>query len=100
MILHSSCRVLIPYATIILVLTYLRAAWGKANKVFNNEILFLSDPLAAFSKSIGWSSGIQANRYAILLNQGNVVYAGKDERGQISVSRDRFKSHLIGSVLS
>ena len=49
--------------------------------------MFLSDPLATFSKSIGWSNGVQANRYAILLNQGVVVYAARDERGQISVRR-------------
>ena len=62
-----------------------RAAWGKANKVFNQEVLFLSDPGSEFSKSIGWSNGAQAARYAIALDNGVVVYAGKDERGQFNV---------------
>ncbi|KAF8428362.1 allergen Asp F3 [Tirmania nivea] len=65
---------------------FVMAAWGKANKVFNQEILFLSDPGAAFSKSIGWSNGVQALRYAILLDKGVVAYAGKDERGQFNNS--------------
>ena len=64
-----------------------RAAWGKANKVFNQEILFLSDPGAAFSKLIGWSNGIQAARYAIVLDKSVVVYAGKDDRGNFNVRR-------------
>lgn len=63
-----------------------RAAWGKANEVFNDEIIFLSDSGAAFSKSIGWSNGPQTARYAIALDKGKVIYAGKDERGQFDVS--------------
>lgn len=65
---------------------FVMAAWGKANNVFNQEILFLSDPGAAFSKSIGWSNGVQAARYAIALDKGVVVYAGRDEKGQFNNS--------------
>ncbi|KAI5809994.1 allergen Asp F3 [Peziza echinospora] len=62
---------------------FVMAAWGKANKVLNNEILFLSDPGAEFSKSIGWNIGNLAARYAIVVDKGVVKYAGKDERGKI-----------------
>ena len=89
-----------PHATIIPLLIWFRAAWGKANKVFNKDILFLSDPLATFSKSIGWSNGVQANRYAILLNQGVVLYAGKDERGQIIVRSIQVISDWFGIKLT
>ncbi|KAF8472656.1 peroxisomal matrix protein [Kalaharituber pfeilii] len=65
---------------------FVMAAWGKANKVFNKEILFLSDPGATFSKSIGWNNGTQTARYAIALDKGVVIYAGKDERGRFDNS--------------
>lgn len=68
-----------------------RAAWGKANGVFNQEILFLSDPGAKFSQSIGWNNGVYAARYAILLNKGEVVYAGKDDRGHFEVSHEMLR---------
>lgn len=65
---------------------FVMAAWGKANKVFNNEIIFLSDPNAKFSQSIDWATNGQANRYAIIIDKGTVTYAGKDERGKIEAS--------------
>jgi len=65
---------------------FVMAAWGKANKVFSKEFLFLSDPGAAFSKSIGWNNGARTSRYAIVLDQGVVAYAGKDESGQFANS--------------
>ncbi|KAA8908639.1 peroxisomal matrix protein [Sphaerosporella brunnea] len=61
-------------------------AWSKAQHVKNDEILFLSDDEAKFSKSIGWNMGPRTARYAIVLDKGKVVYAGKDEKGQLSVS--------------
>lgn len=56
--------------------------------------MFLSDPGAEFSKSIGWSNGNQAARYAIALDKGVVVYAGKDERGHFDVSTEGPKPSL------
>ena len=39
---------------------------------------FASDTGLAFSKSIGWFTGDKANRYAIAIDHGKVVYAGRD----------------------
>lgn len=65
-----------------------RAAWGKANNVRKNEILFLSDKGSKFSKTIGWNNNEKAFRYAMVIDKGVVVYAGKDERGHFEVSDD------------
>ncbi|KAF8250473.1 Redoxin [Wilcoxina mikolae CBS 423.85] len=61
-------------------------AWSKANGIKNDEILFLSDDEAKFSKSIGWNMGPRLARYAIVIEKGKVVYCGKDEPGQLEVS--------------
>jgi alkyl hydroperoxide reductase 1 len=61
------------------------SAWSKAHHIKNDEILFLSDEDAKFSQSIGWTQGPRLARYAIVLDKGKVVYAGKDEKGQLSV---------------
>jgi hypothetical protein len=61
------------------------SAWSKAHHIKNDEILFVSDEDAKFSKTIGWTSGHRLARYAIVLDKGKVVYAGKDEKGQLSV---------------
>lgn len=61
-------------------------AWSKANGIKNDEILFLEDPEAKFSKSIGWVMGPRTARYAIVIDKGTVIYAGKDERGKLDVS--------------
>ncbi|KAJ5502775.1 Redoxin [Penicillium fimorum] len=68
---------------------FVMSAWGKANKVRGNDILFLSDPDAKFSKSIGWAdqaSGRTA-RYAIVIDHGKVRYADiETERGSLKKS--------------
>jgi alkyl hydroperoxide reductase 1 len=53
----------------------------------------LSDPDAAFSKSIGWSKdlsnfglGIRTGRYAVVLDDLKVVYAEIEPAGDVSVS--------------
>lgn len=61
-------------------------AWSKANGIKNDEILFLEDPEAKFSKSIGWTMGPRTARYAIVIDKGTVIYAGKDEKGQLDVN--------------
>ncbi|KAJ5334133.1 Redoxin [Penicillium brevicompactum] len=59
---------------------FVMSAWGKANR------LFLSDPDAKFSKSIGWAdeaSG-RTGRYAIVIDHGKVRYAQiETEKGAV-----------------
>ncbi|KAJ5085015.1 hypothetical protein N7532_009786 [Penicillium argentinense] len=65
---------------------FVMSAWGKANKVRNNEILFLSDPEAKFSKSIGWADAAsgRTGRYAIIIDHGKVKYADiETEKGAV-----------------
>ncbi|KAJ5305658.1 hypothetical protein PENANT_c041G04295 [Penicillium antarcticum] len=68
---------------------FVMSAWGKANRVRGDEILFLSDPDAKFSKSIGWAdeaSG-RTGRYAIVIDHGKVGYAQiETERGAVKKS--------------
>ncbi|KAF7712408.1 Peroxiredoxin [Penicillium ucsense] len=68
---------------------FVMSAWGKANQVRGNDILFLTDPEARFSKSIGWAdeaSG-RTGRYAIVIDHGKVSYAQiETERGAVKKS--------------
>ncbi|KAJ5166161.1 Peroxiredoxin Pen c 3 [Penicillium canariense] len=58
---------------------YVMSAWGKANGVTGDDILFLSDPEAKFSKSIGWADDEgRTYRYAVILDHGKVTYAAKE----------------------
>jgi alkyl hydroperoxide reductase 1 len=67
--------------------SWVMAAWGKANGIKDDSILFMSDEGAAFSKSIGWVQGDRTKRYAIIVDHGKVVYADVDEvRGSIEKS--------------
>jgi alkyl hydroperoxide reductase 1 len=55
------------------------SAWGKANGVTGDDILFLSDPDAKFSKSIGWADEEgRTYRYVIIIDHGKVTYAAKE----------------------
>ncbi|SPQ19448.1 9cb1a46b-96d5-454e-94ba-c4f35e6af9c9 [Thermothielavioides terrestris] len=66
---------------------FVMSAWGKANGVKDESILFMSDPNAEFSRSIGWANGDRTGRYAVVLDNGKVVYAGVDTvRGSIEFS--------------
>ncbi|KAJ5092568.1 Peroxiredoxin Pen c 3 [Penicillium alfredii] len=67
---------------------FVMSAWGKANGVTGDDILFLSDPEAAFSKSIGWADEEgRTYRYAIVLDHGKVTYAAKETaRNSLDVS--------------
>ncbi|KAJ5612161.1 Peroxiredoxin Pen c 3 [Penicillium lagena] len=59
---------------------YVMSAWGKANKVTGDDILFLSDPNAKFSKSIGWADEEgRTYRYAMIIDHGKVTYAAKEK---------------------
>lgn len=91
------------------------SAWGKANNVVNDDIvrslppaftrtcemltlqLFLSDPDAKFSKSIGWADANgRTNRYAIVIDHGKVTYAAREpEMNHLEFSRaDTVINHL------
>jgi len=65
---------------------FVMSAWSKANGIKNDDILFLSDPEAKFSKSIGWNLGERTARYAIVIDHGKVVYAEKEPGRDITVS--------------
>ncbi|PHH81727.1 hypothetical protein CDD82_75 [Ophiocordyceps australis] len=57
---------------------YVMSGWAKANGVTDDFLIFASDTDAQFSKKIGWTMGERTARYAILVNKGDVVYAGID----------------------
>ncbi|KAL3476491.1 Redoxin [Aspergillus californicus] len=66
---------------------FVMSAWGKANKVTGDDILFLSDPDARFSNSIGWANAGRTGRFAIIIDHGKVTYADiETERGAVKVS--------------
>ncbi|UNI13682.1 peroxiredoxin type-2 [Purpureocillium takamizusanense] len=65
---------------------YVMSAWGKANQVKNDDILFLSDTNTAFSTSLGWLKGERTARYAIIIDHGKVVYAEKEPAREVTVS--------------
>lgn len=62
------------------------SAWSKANGIKNDDILFMSDPEAKFSKSLGWNMGERAARYAIIVDHGKIVYAEKEPGREVTVS--------------
>ncbi|OJJ45096.1 hypothetical protein ASPZODRAFT_134523 [Penicilliopsis zonata CBS 506.65] len=68
---------------------FVMSAWGKANEVKNDDILFLSDPDAQFSKRIGWADAStgRTGRYALVIDHGKVSYAQIDtQRGVVTGS--------------
>ncbi|ANB15015.1 Ahp1p [Sugiyamaella lignohabitans] len=72
---------------------FVQSAWGKALGVKNNDIIFASDGNAAFSKSIGQTLdltdkglGIRTSRYAIIVDDGKVVYNEQEPGADVSVS--------------
>ena len=65
---------------------WVMSAWGKANGVKNDDILFMNDPETKFSKSIGWIMGERTARYAMIVDQGKIVYAEKEPGREVSVS--------------
>ncbi|KAK2591898.1 peroxiredoxin type-2 [Conoideocrella luteorostrata] len=63
---------------------FVMSAWGKANNVKDDFIIFADDN--GFSKSIGWTLGERTARYAIAVDHGKVIYANKEEGKGIDVS--------------
>lgn len=65
---------------------WVMSAWGKANNIKNDDILFLSDTGAEFSKKLGWTMGERTARYALIIDHGKIVYAEKEPGREVSVS--------------
>ncbi|PKS09426.1 hypothetical protein jhhlp_004041 [Lomentospora prolificans] len=57
---------------------FVMSGWGKVNGITDDFIIFVSDPKVAFSSQIGWAGPERADRYAILVDHGKVVYAAKE----------------------
>lgn len=47
--------------------------------------LFMCDPETKFSKYIGWTMGERTARYAMIIDQGKVVYAEKEPGRDVTV---------------
>ncbi|POR37563.1 Putative peroxiredoxin pmp20 [Tolypocladium paradoxum] len=58
---------------------FVMSAWGKANGVTDDFVIFASDAGAKFSQSIGWTLGERTSRYAIAIDHGKVIYASQDD---------------------
>lgn len=65
---------------------HVMAAWGKANGIKGDDILFLSDNKCKFSQSYGWTNDDRLARYAMIIEKGIVTYAAKDNPGEVIVS--------------
>ncbi|CRK27749.1 Peroxiredoxin Pen c 3 like protein [Verticillium longisporum] len=66
---------------------FVMSAWGKANGVKDEFILFASDAGAAFSQSIGWTLGERTARYALVVDHGKVTYSELEtEKGSIALT--------------
>lgn len=65
---------------------FVMAAWGKANGVKGDDIIFVSDDGTPFSSSLGWTMGPRTARYAIVVDHGKVVYAEKEPVKGLNVS--------------
>lgn len=48
--------------------------------------LFLTDNGTAFSKKFGWTLGERTARYALIIDNGRIVYAEKEPARDITVS--------------
>ncbi|ATY60500.1 peroxiredoxin-5, putative [Cordyceps militaris CM01] len=66
---------------------WVMSAWGKAQKVNDEFIIFASDEDCKFSKSIGWlAAPTRTGRYAIVVDHGKVTYAELEPAGGVTVS--------------
>ncbi|CZR51648.1 probable peroxisomal membrane protein [Phialocephala subalpina] len=65
---------------------WVMSAWGKANNIKNDDILFLSDVGTEFSKKLGWTMGERTARYALIIDNGKITYAEKEPGREVSVS--------------
>lgn len=61
---------------------YVMSGWAKANGIKDDSILFVSDKDSKFSRQIGWNFGERTGRFAIIIENGKVLYASKDDDPQ------------------
>jgi len=48
--------------------------------------LFLSDTGTAFSSKLGWTMGERTARYALVVDDGKIIYAEKEPGREVTVS--------------
>ncbi|KAI0019073.1 peroxiredoxin [Xylariomycetidae sp. FL0641] len=65
---------------------FVMSAWGKANGVKDDYVLFMNDEGTNFSKSMGWTAGERTARYAMIIDHGKVTYAEKEPVKGVDVS--------------
>jgi len=65
---------------------FVQSAWGKANNIKDDSILFLSDTDTTFSSKFGWVAGGRTARYAMIIDHGKITYAEREPARDISVS--------------
>ncbi|ROW10187.1 hypothetical protein VMCG_01872 [Cytospora schulzeri] len=65
---------------------FVMSAWGKSNGVTDDFILFMSDIDTKFSKQVGWTMGERTGRYALVVDNGKVVYAEEAVQGGVEGS--------------
>lgn len=65
---------------------FVMSAWGKANNVKDDSILFLSDYNTEFSKKLGWVQGERTDRYVLVIDHGKIVIADKEPGRELTVS--------------
>jgi len=65
---------------------WVMSAWGKANGIKGDDILFLSDPEVKFGKSLGWTMGERLARWAMVIDHGKITYAEKEPAREVTVS--------------
>ncbi|KAI0475798.1 peroxisomal matrix protein [Xylariaceae sp. FL0804] len=65
---------------------FVMSAWGKANGIKDDSILFMCDDECKFSQSIGWTMGPRTGRYAMIVDHGKVTYAENEPGRGVTVS--------------
>lgn len=74
---------------------WVMSAWGKANNVRGDDLLFMCDTETEFSKKIGWTKGERTSRYAMIIDHGKVTYAENEPGSDVTVSgAEAVMSHL------
>ncbi|KAF2666319.1 Redoxin [Microthyrium microscopicum] len=62
-------------------------AWGKVNKVTNDDVLFLGDTKSKFAENHAWTMGERNGRWAIVIEKdGSISYAEKEPGQGVTVS--------------
>lgn len=65
---------------------WVMSAWAKASGVKDDSILFLSDTDTKLASTWGWAAGGRTGRWAVVLENGKITYAGKEEGQGVTVS--------------